>query len=148
MTVENFEDLNVWKQARQLTQETYRLTRTERFKRFWSAGSNAAGSGSIMSNIAEGFERGGNQEFLQFLYIAKASCGEVRSQLYVALDQGYVTENETDKLLQSFKRLSGMIRNLVTYIRQSEMKGEKFMRSQRTFYFSSGCFSCVELLNY
>jgi four helix bundle protein len=133
MTVENFEDLNVWKQARQLTQETYRLTRTERFlKDFGLRDQMQRAAVSIMSNIAEGFERGGNQEFVQFLYVAKASCSEVRSQLYVALDQGYVTENETDKLLQSFKRLSGMIRNLVTYIRQSEMKGEKFMRSQRT----------------
>jgi four helix bundle protein len=133
MTVENFEDLNVWKQARQLTQDTYRLTKTERFsKDFGLRDQIQRAAVSIMSNIAEGFERGGNQEFLQFLYVAKASCGEARSQLYVALDQGYVTENEADKLLQSFKRLSGMIRNLVTYIRQSEMKGEKFMRSHRT----------------
>jgi four helix bundle protein len=83
-----------------------------------------------MSNIAEGFERGGNQEFSQFLYVAKASCGEVRSQLYVALDQGYVTHDETEKLRQSFKRLSGMISNLIAYMRQSEMRGEKFIRSK------------------
>lgn len=92
MTVENFEDLNVWKQARQLTQETYRLTRTERFlKDFGLRDQMQRAAVSIMSNIAEGFERGGNQEFVQFLYVAKASCGEVRSQLYVALDQGYVS---------------------------------------------------------
>jgi four helix bundle protein len=85
---------------------------------------------SVMSNIAEDFERGGNQEFVQFLYVAKASCGEVRSQLYVALDQGYVTADNSEKLLQLFRRLSGMISNLITYLRESDMKGEKFIRSK------------------
>jgi four helix bundle protein len=131
MAVKNFEDLNVWQQARQLTQEVYRLTKTENFlKDFGLRDQIRRAAVSVMSNIAEGFERGGNQEFLQFLYVAKGSCGEVRSQLYVALDQGYATENETDKLLQAFKRLSGSIRNLITYLRKSQMKGEKFVRSK------------------
>jgi four helix bundle protein len=131
MAVTNFEDLNVWKQARQLTQEIYRLTKTEKFlKDFGLRDQIRRAAISGMSNIAEGFERGGNQEFIQFLYVAKASCGEVRSQLYVALDQEYMTEHESEKLLQSFKRLSGMISNLITYLRQSEMKGDKFMRSK------------------
>ena len=131
MAVKNFEDLNVWKQARQLTQEVYRLTKTEKFlKDFGLRDQIRRAAISVMSNIAEGFERGGNQEFVQFLYVAKASCGEVRSQLYVTLDQGYVTDNDSEKLLQSFRRLSGMISNLITYLRQSDMKGEKFIRSQ------------------
>jgi four helix bundle protein len=131
MAVKNFEDLNVWKQARQLTQQVYRLTKSEKFiKDFGLRDQIQRAAVSIMSNIAEGFERGGNQEFVQFLYVSKASCGEVRSQLYVALDQGYVTDNDSEKLLQSFRRLSGMISNLITYLRQSDMKGEKFIRSQ------------------
>jgi four helix bundle protein len=131
MAVKNFEDLNVWKQARQLTQEVYRLTKTEKFlKDFGLRDQIRRATISVMSNIAEGFERGGNQEFVQFLYVAKASCGEVRSQLYVALDQGYATANDSEKLLQLFRRLSGMISNLITYLRESDMKGEKFIRSK------------------
>jgi four helix bundle protein len=128
MAVKNFEDLNVWKQARQLTQEVYRLTKTEKFlKDFGLRDQIRRAAISVMSNIAEGFERGGNQEFV---YVAKASCGEVRSQLYVALDQGYVTADNSEKLLQLFRRLSGMISNLITYLRESDMKGEKFIRSK------------------
>jgi four helix bundle protein len=131
MAVKNFEDLNVWRQARQLTQQVYRLTKSEKFiKDFGLRDQIQRAAVSIMSNIAEGFERGGNQEFVQFLYVAKASCGEVRSQLYVAFDQGYITDNDSEKLLQSFRRLSGMISNPITYLRQSDMKGEKFIRSQ------------------
>jgi four helix bundle protein len=131
MAVKNFEDLNVWKQARQLTQEVYRLTKTETFfKDFGLRDQIRRAAISVMSNIAEGFERGGNQEFVQFLYVAKASCGEVRSQLYVALDQGYAMSNDSEKLLQLFRRLSGMISNLITYLRKSVMKGEKFIRSK------------------
>src|SRR5262245_5765104 len=131
MAVKNFEDLNVWKQARQLTQEVYRLTKTEKFlKDFGLRDQIRRAAISVMSNIAEGFERGGNQEFVQFLYVAKASCGEVRSQLYITLDQGYATANDTEKLLQLFRRLSGMmISHLITYLRESDMKGEKFIRS-------------------
>jgi four helix bundle protein len=79
--VKSFEDLDIWKQARQLVQEIYRLTKTEKFSRDFDLRHQIQGATvSIMSNIAEGFERGGNQEFIQFLYIAKGSCGEVRSQ--------------------------------------------------------------------
>jgi four helix bundle protein len=79
-----------------------------------------------MSNIAEGFERSGNQEFCQFLYIAKGSCGEVRSQLYVAVDQGYISAKELEELLNWFKRLSSMIGSLINYLKRSEMKGAKY----------------------
>jgi four helix bundle protein len=91
MLVKNFEDLEIWKEARCLTREIYQLTRDTKFSKDFGLNSQIQRAAiSIMSNIAEGFERGGNQEFTQFLYIAKGSCGEVRSQLYVAVDQSYV----------------------------------------------------------
>ena len=85
MTVRYFEELEIWKEARRLIREIYRITKTSKFSRdFGLAEQIRRAAISIMSNIAEGFERGGNQEFMQFLYIAKGSCGEVRSQVYIA----------------------------------------------------------------
>jgi len=131
MAVKVFEELEVWKESRRLTERIYHLTKDQSFaKDFGLRDQIRRASLSIMSNIAEGFERGGNQEFVQFLYVAKASCGEVRSQVYVALDQGYVASTEADELTNSFKRLSSMISNLITYLRKSGMKGEKFRKAQ------------------
>ena len=91
MQVRTFEDLEIWKDARALTREIYQLTRDSKFSNDFALRDQIRRAAvSIMSNIAEGFERGGNQEFIQFLYVAKASCGEVRSQLYVTLDQSYI----------------------------------------------------------
>jgi four helix bundle protein len=127
MTVKYFEELEIWKEARRLTGEIYRLTRNSKFsKDFGLSGQIQRAAVSIMSNIGEGFERGGNQEFVQFLYIAKGSCGEVRAQLYVAVDQGYIAEKEADDLIDSLKRLSVMISNLIDYLKRSGFKGEKF----------------------
>ena len=131
MAVKVFEDLEVWKEARRLTQRIYQLTKNENFlKDFPLRDQIRRAAVSIMSNIAEGFERGGNQEFVQFLYVAKASCGEVRSQVYVALDQSYVASIEVDELTHSFKRLSSMISNFITYLRKSGMKAEKFRKPE------------------
>jgi four helix bundle protein len=131
MPVKQFEDLEVWRDARRLTQAIYRLTKAEKFsKDFALRDQIQRATISIMSNIAEGFERGGNQEFCQFLYIAKGSCGEVRSQLYIALDQSYVSRNELDQLTDSYKRLSSMISNFIAYLKNSGMKGEKFKKPE------------------
>src|ERR687892_445730 len=105
MQVKNFEDLEIWKDARRLTQEIYQLTKDSKFSTDFALRDQIQRAAvSIMSNIAEGFERGGNQGFIQFLFVAKASCGEVRSQLYVALDQSYVAPRDCDDASKSLRR--------------------------------------------
>jgi four helix bundle protein len=96
MQIRTFEELEIWKTARRLAQEVYALSKNPQFSKDYGLRNQRRASVSIMSNVAEGFERGGNQEFTQYLYVAKASCGEVRSQLYVALDQEYVDQKTTD----------------------------------------------------
>jgi four helix bundle protein len=131
MAVKNFEELEIWKEARRLTQIIYQLTKADKFSRDFSLRDQIRrATVSIMSNIAEGFERGGNQELLQFLYVAKSSCGEVRSQLYVGLDQGYIISSDAEKSIVAFRRLSGMIGNMISYLKRSGMKGEKFNSSR------------------
>ena len=127
MRIEHFEDLEIWKEARRLTYEIYRLASGAKFtKDFALRDQIRRAAVSVMSNIAEGFERSGNQEFIQFLYIAKGSCGEARSQLYVAVDQGYIAANESTELQASLKRLSSMISSLINYLKGSGMRGSKY----------------------
>ena len=96
-----FEDLNVYKEARMLTNKVYEITRRSGFsKDYGLVDQIRRASVSVMSNIAEGFERGSNTEFIQFLYIAKGSCGEVRSQLSIAYDQKYVGEDDCKNLVE------------------------------------------------
>ena len=97
--IEKFEDLIAWRKARDLTKQIYKVTRQGEFAKDYGLKDQIQrASVSIMSNIAEGFERGGRAEFHQFLSTAKASCAEVRSQLYVALDAGYVSPPAFDQL--------------------------------------------------
>lgn len=132
MQIKNFEDLEIWQAARRLAQEIYTCSRSPKFsKDFALRDQMQRAAVSVMSNIAEGFERGGNQEFVQFLYIAKGSCGEVRSQLYVALDQDYVDRKLVDSLLIALKRLSVRIKHLIDHLKQSGMRGPKYSSSTR-----------------
>jgi four helix bundle protein len=133
MQVKNFEDLEIWEDARALSRGIYQLTRDPKFsKDFGLRDQIRRAAVSIMSNIAEGFERGGNQEFVQYLYVAEGSCGEVRSQLYVALDQSYVTSQACDDASKSFRHLSIMISNLIDYLKSSGMKGSKYTTTNRS----------------
>ena len=104
--VERFEDLIAWQKARQLTAEIYRITAHGEFaKDFGLRDQIRRATVSVMSNIAEGFDRGSRGEFHQFLVIAKASCAEVRSQLYVALDVGYIDQETFDTVNNSASEL-------------------------------------------
>ena len=127
--VESFEDLNVYKQAQVLTNRIYEITRQVSFSRDYGLVDQIRrASVSIMSNIAEGFERGTNAEFIQFLFIAKGSCGEVRAQLTIAFDQKYIDENTYKNFVDQCRRISGMLGNLITYLKSSRLKGSKFKR--------------------
>jgi four helix bundle protein len=127
MGIANFEDLNVWKRSRELVNEIYSLTKKQRFsKDFGLVDQIRRAAISVMSNIAEGFERGSNTEFIRFLYISKASCGETRSHLFIAFDQGYLTNDELQKAKSFAKSVSAMIGGFIAYLRSSKMKGEKF----------------------
>jgi four helix bundle protein len=130
MQIKNFEDLEIWQIARRITQEIYTLAQTTKLSRDYGLRDQMQRAAiSIMSNIAEGFERGGNQEFVQFLYVAKASSGELRSQLYVALDQKYIDPQAANEMTMALKRLSTMMKHLIDHLRQSEMRGPKYSKS-------------------
>lgn len=108
--VDRFEDLVAWQKARELTRQIYIVTRTGKISRDYSlVDQMRRAATSIMFNIAEGFERGTPSEFHQFLVIAKASCGEVRSQLYVALDAEYLSEKEFRRLYDMTVELGRII---------------------------------------
>jgi len=117
MKFERFEDLDVWKLSRELVKYIYKITAQEKFQRDFSFISQIQRSAvSIMSNIAEGFERKGNKEFIHFLYIAKGSCGELRSQLYIALDLGYITNDEFQQNIQLSEKISKSISGFIKYL--------------------------------
>ena len=111
--IERFEDLIAWQKARELTRGVYQVTREGSFARdFGLSGQIQRASVSIMSNIAEGFERGGRGEFHQFLSTAKASCAEVRSQLYVALDIDYLDQSKFNKFLSQAEEVGRIVGGL------------------------------------
>jgi len=129
---ESFEELHIYQRSRELVNSVYSATRDSAFGRDYGLADQIRRAlVSIMSNIAEGFERGGKTEFIQFLYIAKGSCGEVRAQLQIAQDQNYLKHNEYQRLYDLCKQISGMISNFIAHLQKTDYQGEKFSRPKR-----------------
>ncbi len=117
-TIKSFEDINAWKESRAFNKEIYNVTNTGDFEKDFDLKRQIRrASVSISSNIAEGFERNTDKEFIHFLYIAKASAGEVRSQLYLALDLGYIEKKEFETLKEQIKNISKMLGGLIKYLK-------------------------------
>lgn len=126
MKVDRFEDLIIYKKSRELAKRVYEITRSGEFRfdtRFVQQ--IRAAAGSVSDNIAEGFEREGNKEFRNFLFIAKGSCGEVRSQVNRAFDVGFISEAEHKQLYEDCLKLSISIRKFISSLDKSDFKGSK-----------------------
>ncbi len=126
-TYKRFEDLPIWQEARRLSTIVKHLTDKEKFARdFRFVAQITASAGSVMDNIAEGFERGSQFEFVNHLSYSKGSNGEVRSQLYRAFDYNYITKEESEEVINAYEILAAQIANFMAYLNQSDIKGKKF----------------------
>jgi len=126
-TVTKFEDILCWQEARTLNKFMRNLIKHKRFEHNFRLINQIEGSaGSIMDNIAEGFDRGGNKEFILFLFYAKGSCAELRSQSYRALDAEYIIQCEFEEINDKCLRINYLISRLINYLKTTEIKGMKF----------------------
>ena len=126
-TIQKFEDIDAWQKARELTKVIYALSNDGQFSRdFGLRDKIRRAAVSIMSNIAEGFGRGGNKEFIQFLSTAKGSASEVQAQLYVALDANHINNEQFQSLYALAQSTGNMIGGLIRYLKKSEIKGIKY----------------------
>jgi len=128
-TFNQFEDIIAWQKARELCKLINVYTAYDAFSKDFKLVNQIKGSsGSAMDNIAEGFERGGNKEFIQFLFISKGSAGEVRSQLYRALDNEYINQEEFQKAYDLADEIGKLDRGLISHLKESELKGDKYKK--------------------
>lgn len=126
-TIKRFEDLEIWQEARRLSKVIHKISiETDLKTDFKFREQIKSSSGSVMDNIAEGFERDGTIEFRQFLSIAKGSAGETRSQLYRVFDYGYINQELLDELKNDYEKLSGKIKNFISFLNKKDFKGTKF----------------------
>jgi four helix bundle protein len=126
-TIQKFEDLKVWQLARELSQKIYPLTYIEPIARDFRYKDQIRGTcGSIMDNIAEGFERGSKLEFINSLTVAKGEAGELKSQLYRGLDNNYFPQSFFNELYNLADQITKMLTGLIAYLNKSDLKGQKF----------------------
>jgi len=133
-TYKRYEDLEVWELVRELCKDIFVIIEETPLKNNWKLRDQIDGaSGSIMDNIAEGFERGGTKEFIQFLGFSKGSCGETRSQIYRIYDRGYITKEKKEELLNNTINISKQINGFIGYFKQTNIKGYKFEEDQENY---------------
>ncbi|MEW6061339.1 MAG: four helix bundle protein [Bacteroidota bacterium] len=126
MTIQRFEEMKVWQDARKAVSDIYAVSSVGKFNRDYSLRDQIQrASVSVMSNIAEGYERNNNREFIKFLGYSKGSIGEVRSLLYVALDRKYIQESEFISLYKSCVHISSQIANFIKYLENRRPNGKK-----------------------
>ena len=131
MRIERFEELDIWKEARELCQLIRDITSEKGLNQDYKFRDQIRGSsGSIMDNIAEGFERDGKKEFIQFLSVAKGSCGETRSQCYRALDYGYIDQEQFNMVHERTIQISKKTSTLIKYLKSTEISGLKYKKPE------------------
>ena len=128
-TITRFEDIEAWQLGRELKRSVYQCSKFGEFARDFALKDQIRRAAiSVTANIAEGFEREGNREFIQFLSTSKGSCGEVQDHLYTALDESYVTQKQFDDLYGKAAEVGRKIGAFMKYLQQSELRGRKFTK--------------------
>jgi len=144
-TFKTFEEIEAWQQARTLTRIVYEASGKGTFGRAFGLRDQIRRAAvSVMSKIAEGFGRGGAREFMQFLVVARGSASEVSAQLYVALDQGYLSEPEFRRLQEQASRTGAVISGLARYLRTAGLKGSKYGPPRRLTFNDVRCTNSAE----